>query len=297
MKLLGSYKNGNYYVKIYDDGTKERIAPKDSFHPAFAENCDICITKKCDGGCPWCYEGCTPDGKHADIMNQKWGDSLHPYTELAINGNDLSHPDLIDFLHKLHQKKIIANLTVNQKHFIRHTDFLKVLCDAKYVYGLGVSLVEASDEFINEIKRFPNAVIHTINGILSKKDLDKLADNGLKILVLGYKDMRRGTQFLLNNIEEVASKQQWLYDHISEYFDKFDCISFDNLALDQLQIKRFLSEEEWEEFYMGDDGGYTFYIDAVDGKYSKNSVAPMDERYDLLETVDEMFVNILKSSE
>ena len=125
LKLLGVYKNGNYSVKILSDGTKIRETNDDEFIPSFAENCDIKITDKCDGGCPFCYEGCTTNGRHGDILNYKFLDTLHPYTELAINGNDLSHPDLVPFMYKMREKKIILNMTVNQIHFERHFDTIK----------------------------------------------------------------------------------------------------------------------------------------------------------------------------
>ena len=95
------YENGNYTVSFCEnDGTKIRENKLDFFEPAFAENCDVKITDKCDGGCEFCYENCIPNGKHGDILNHKFLDTLHPYTELAINGNDLSHPDLTIFLAK-----------------------------------------------------------------------------------------------------------------------------------------------------------------------------------------------------
>ena len=40
MRLLGTYKNGSYTVKILSDGTKIRETEADEFIPAFAENCD-----------------------------------------------------------------------------------------------------------------------------------------------------------------------------------------------------------------------------------------------------------------
>ena len=72
MKILGKYKNGNYSVVIGDDGTKIRETEYDDFIPEFAENCDCKITDKCDGGCKWCYEGCTPSGKHGNILDAKF---------------------------------------------------------------------------------------------------------------------------------------------------------------------------------------------------------------------------------
>lgn len=296
MKILGKYINGNYSVIIGDDGTKIRETEYDEFIPEFAENCDCKITDKCDGGCKWCYEGCTPSGKHGNILDAKFLDSLHPFTELAINGNDLTHPDLISFLQKLKEKKVIANITVNQKHFEKKQDFLRDLVDQKLVWGIGVSLVEATPEFLELIKQYPNAVIHTINGILSPTDIEKLSHKGLKLLILGYKYMRRGADWYDEEFESIKARQQWLKDNLDDVISRFKVVSFDNLALEQLDVKKHLTEEEWNEFYMGDDGGFTFYIDLVENKFSKNSIAPDKARYDLLDSVDDMFRVIREKS-
>ena len=125
---LEKYKNGNYTVSInLDNGTKIRENDLDNLTPAFAENCDVTISTVCDGGCKWCYMDCTPDGKHGDIMSPKFLDTLHPWTELAINANDLTHPDLIPFLEKMKKKNIIVNMTVNQKHFEAKQDMIRKL--------------------------------------------------------------------------------------------------------------------------------------------------------------------------
>lgn len=294
LKLLGVYKNGNYSVKIFNDGTKIRETEDDEFIPSFAENCDIKITDKCDGGCPFCYEGCTPNGRHGDILNYKFLDTLHPYTELAINGNDLSHPDLVPFMRKMKEKKIILNMTVNQIHFERHFDTIKEWVDKGLIYGLGVSLKEPTDEFIEKITQFPNAVIHVINGIVSVRDLARLAGRNIKILILGYKNLRRGESYFKENDEIVNALQEDLDKHLfSEIINNnwFNVVSFDNLAIKQLHVQKYLPEEQWEEFYMGDDGNYTFYIDMVDGTFGKNSLAT--ERYPIMNSIDEMFQKIL----
>lgn len=294
MKVIGRYKNGNYNVTILNDGTKIRETEEDNFIPSFAENCDCKITDKCDGGCPFCYEGCTPDGKHGDILNYKFLDTLHPYTELAINGNDMSHPDLVPFLEKLKEKNIIANVTVNQIHFERHQDMIRDLVNKGLIYGLGISLKEPTEEFISLVKTYPNAVIHVINGILSDSDVKKLSDNNLKMLILGYKQLRRGEDWYDKDYENIIAKQNWLKDNLEEMLKHFKVISFDNLAITQLDVKRLVNDEQWEEFYMGDDGNYTFYIDMVDGTFGKNSLAT--ERYPIMDSIDEMFQKILEES-
>jgi len=293
LKLLGVYKNGNYSVKILSDGTKIRETEDDEFIPSFAENCDVKITDKCDGGCPFCYEGCTSNGRHGDILNYKFLDTLHPYTELAINGNDLSHPDLGAFMVKMKEKKIILNMTVNQIHFEKHFDYIRSLVQDGYIYGLGVSLKEPTDEFIRMIKQFPNAVIHVINGVVSVHDLARLAGHNLKVLILGYKNLRRGESYYEQNDEIVTTLQEDLDKYLfPEIINNgwFKVVSFDNLAIKQLHVQKHLPEEQWEEFYMGDDGNYTFYIDMVDGNFGKNSLAT--ERYSIMDNIDDMFNKI-----
>lgn len=294
MNIIGMYKNGNYFVTLLSDGTKIRETHEDEFIPSFAENCDVKITDKCDGGCAFCYEGCTPHGKHGDILNYKFLDTLHPYTELAINGNDLSHPDLVPFMQKMKEKKIILNMTVNQIHFERHFDTIKNWVDEGLIHGLGVSLKDPTDEFISMVTQFPNAVIHVINGVVSVHDLSCMAGHNLKVLILGYKNLRRGESYYEQNDGIVNALQEDLDKHLFPEIIKngwFNVVSFDNLAIKQLNVQKHLPEEQWDEFYMGDDGNYTFYIDMVDGTFGKNSLAT--ERYPIMDSIDEMFQKIL----
>ena len=269
---MSIYKNGNYTVIILNDGTKIRQTNDDKFIPSFAENCDVKITDKCSQNCPFCYEGCTKNGKHGNLFKYKFIETLHPYTELALNGNDLDHPDLIKFLEFLKKKKVFANITVNQSQFIKNFDLIKQLSNNKLIYGIGVSLQHANEELISKMNEIPNTVLHTINGILTKEDVEALSNHNLKILILGYKELQRGITY--NNLENILSK--------------FKVVSFDNLAIEQLNVKRVVSEKDWDEFYMGDDGGFTFYIDMVKGEFSKNSIAK--DRYPIgNKTIDEMF--------
>lgn len=293
MELLGRYKNGNVRTSIYSDGTKERFTMDDEFKPEFAENMDVKICNRCSAGCSYCHEGSTPDGRLGDIMNEKFIDTLHPYQEIACGGgNVLEHPDLIPFLHKLKDKKVITNITLNQIHFEKNLELVKDLVDQKLIYGLGVSLVNPTDEFINKIKEFPNAVVHVINGIFTEHDYSTLKERGLKILILGYKNLRRGSEYLVKAGDEIYDNQKWLENHIEYMVNEFDVVSFDNLAIEQLHIKEKwcnLSDKEWDEFYAGDDGDFTYYIDMVERKFARSSTASFDKRYNLLDDVDEMF--------
>lgn len=294
MNLLGIYKNGNFTTKLFSDGTKIRETEDDEFIPDFAENMDIKISNYCDMGCKFCHEGSTKNGKHGDILNQKFIETLHPYQEVALGGGDAtSHPELIPFLHKLKDRKVIVNMTVNQRHFEQKQELIKKLVDEKLIYGLGVSLVNPTDEFISLIQQYPNAVIHVINGILKPSDVEILSDNNLKMLILGYKELRRGGDYLYKEFESITVKQMWLKENLQNIINHFKVISFDNLAIEQLEVHRLMSQEEWDEFYMGDDGSMTYYIDMVEQKFARSSTADFDKRYDLLNSVDEMFQKIV----
>lgn len=294
MKLLGQYRNGTYFVSIYNDGTKVRVAPDDVFIPDFAENVDVQTSNRCNNNCSFCYAGCTPDGSFGKLLGWRFLESLHPYTEMALNLNFPVQDDFIDFLKYLKTKKVIANVTVNQNHFEQHEPYIKSLYEQDLIHGLGVSLVKPTVDFINKIKCYPDAVIHVINGIVTPWQLDRMSNNGLKLLILGYKDIGRGVDYKSDHSDKIETNQRYISNHIEELIKKFKVISFDNLALEQINVKRLLSDEQWEEFYMGDDGTVTFFINLVDGYFAANSLSsihyPIGEK-----SMDEMF-NIIRSN-
>lgn len=291
MKILGSYKNNDYTCTMFSDGTKIRWNDKDSFNPIKPESIDLKITNKCNMACNMCHENSTPDGKHGDILNLPFIDTMFPYSEVAIGGgNPLTHPDLIEFLERLKECKIIASMTVNQMHFMQNVDLLKELTDKKLIYGLGISYIGGRHEnCIEAIKQFPNAVVHVINGIVHMDSLEALANNDLKILILGYKEFRRGKTLYDECGSQIDYLEAQFYDMLPKIVNDgwFKCISFDNLAIKQLEPKRLMSEEDYAQFFMGIDGEYTMYVDSVNRQFAKSSVST--ERYDLMDDIADMF--------
>ena len=298
-EVIGAYNNGNYSVKILSDGTKIRYTDDNRFIPDRPESADILITKSCDIGCSYCHEAATPDGAHGEIMDVNFMNKMKPYMELAVGGgNVLAHPDFIPFLELCKEKKLIPSITVNQEHFMKNLDLLAELRDKKLIYGLGVSLVYPTDEFINAIREFPNAVVHVIAGIVNKTILDKLYDRGIKLLILGYKQFRRGKTHYKSSVDtqvRIDCGINWLKENISEIIKRFDVVSFDNLAIKQLDIRSIMSEQEWDQFYMGDDGQFTMYIDTVNKEFATSSTSK--KRYPYTdETIEEMFSIIRKEN-
>ena len=294
MKRFVKYQNGNYNVVIdTKDGTKVRENDLDFFKADFPESMDLKITNCCDMGCAMCHENSHKDGLHGDIMSAGFIDKLHPYTELAIGGgNPLEHPDLVPFLEKCKKLNLIPSMTVNQVHFMKNRSFIKNLVKQKLIYGLGVSLVRVTNDFIEALKEFPNAVIHVINGIVNPLELEALSGEGLKILILGYKQFRRGEQLYQEQGKQIEETKSWLYEKLPQIINDgwFEVVSFDNLAIKQLDAQRLMSNEDWEQFYMGDDGSATMYVDMVNREFAKSSTST--DRYFLEDDIVNMFEKI-----
>lgn len=295
------YRNGNYNVILnLENGTKirETIDPEArAFIPETIESFDCKITNSCDMGCPMCHENSVPNGKHGDLFAPSFLDTLHPYTEIAIGGgNPLEHPDLYKFLQRCKEREFIPSMTVNQVHFEKNFDFIKKLVDEKLVYGLGVSLNNVNEDFVKKLREIPNAVVHVINGLVALSDLNKMRDFEVrKILILGYKVFRRGENLYKKDSEDINIRGNVLKKCLPNILKEkwFEVVSFDNLALKQLDVKSLLSEKEWNQFYMGDDGqdgeqtSASMFVDMVERKFAKNSCSK--ERFDLLPTVEEMY--------
>lgn len=294
------YKNGNYNVYIdLDNGTKIRKNNEDCFIPNTVESMDIKLTNKCTGSnCSYCHEGSGPNGKHGDILSPSFLDKLHPYTELALGGgNILEHPDIDEFLNICKERNHICNITVNQNHFIENYGRIKNWVDNKLVYGVGISYTGPSDKLIELAKTIPNSVIHVIAGIVDMYELNFLAKNDLKILILGYKQVRRGEQLYKYLHSAIDYNTHKLAYYLKNMIDEkwFSVISFDNLAIKQLNVRKLFTKEKWDEFYMGDDGqdgqqtSASMFVDMVERKFARNSCAPENERYALLDTAEEMY--------
>ena len=297
MKLLNSYKNGNVRILIFDDGTRIINIPDDEKpNLEFPLSMDFKITKWCDQNCPMCHEKTNINGKHADIMNLHFIDKLHKGTEIAIGGGKVtSHPDLKPFLRKLKSLGVIPSITVHQEEYKKNKTLINELLEEKLIYGLGISFFNKDDEFWKEILKNENVVVHLIAGIHEKNIFDYLSNLDCKILILGYKNWGRGMELLNTNMsEKIRENIQWLKENLAAYKSNFKVVSFDNKAIEQLNVQDLLTDDEWKEFYQGDDGTMTMYVDGVNQQFAKTSTS--EKRYDLLDNIEDMF-KIIKEND
>jgi len=294
--ILNTYTNGNHMVTIYSDGTKikETLDPMaDHFTYDFPENFDIKITDQCDGGCVYCHENSTVNGKHGDLRAlEPMIATLHSGTECAIGGgNALAHPDLVWFLERLKEQGVIANITINQRHLKPYKDIICKIVGDGLVHGIGISLTDSSNkedfDFIDTLG--DNVVIHTIAGILTAKDLPALSDR--KVLILGYKDLRRGHAMLEKHSDEIKANINWLKFMMMRSILPFKVMSFDCLGIEQLDPKTALniSDKDFNTLFQGSDTDVkdadgnitcaTMYIDVPNMQVARMSTAALDKRY------------------
>ena len=294
MNLLSEYKNGNYCVKIYDDGTKERIYDEDP-RPVYPESIDIKITDYCDANCSFCHENSTISGLHSDeffVLNIF--KNLPRGMELALGGgNPLAWSGLEKTLEELSDRGFVCNMTVNSVHVKKYYDTIKKYVNDRKIHGLGISYFPSMFHNCLPLTQLTNnLVFHVITGIHTVDDIKKLISNveNPKILLLGYKKHGRGTNYFDLSVEK--NLKEW-YVRLHELFSlKNLTLSFDNLAIEQLKLKRFFNEEKWKSFYMGNDGEFTFYIDFVKQEYCKSSTSKTRFPIKPTDTIEKMFSDI-----
>jgi len=294
--MIASYQNGDYTVTLMEDGTKIREWDCEDPNVEFPESVDLKITNYCDLNCAFCHEKSTVDGKDArdgDIHNLIEG--LPPGVELALGGgNPLEYKGIEYLLEHIASKGIIANMTVNAGHLTpSNIELINKYRNQKLIHGLGVSLDKYYNFAVDEV-RDENTVLHLVCGVHKTSALRQCLSSGwgnknkLKVLILGYKQYGRGTDYFGNNVKKVTDNILKWKMFIASFINSDEIIvSFDNLALTQLGIKDMIPERTWEEKYMGDDGCFTMFVDAVKMQYARSSVnthLPVDGR-----TIKELF--------
>lgn len=295
MELLHKYNNGNVSVSLFSDGTKTRVWEGEQ-RVDFPESIDLKVTNFCDVGCSFCHESSTPkEANRAGADQTALEEILDPLpagVELAIGGgNPTDWPRLRDFLWWARNKGFVCNITINQFSLQRNFITDTVLSyGAPMVRGIGISvashinMVEATQtgyNISNEITPLmkdvlagsPNCVLHVIAGVHDYTILEHLCDSIVnpKILVLGYK--RHGFGKEVNEGLLAHRLRLFRIGVIKAMYERENTprLSFDNLAIEQLNIRSMLREEAWEKYYMGPDFTTSMYVDAVQQVFAETS--------------------------
>lgn len=269
-QLLAGYQNGGYQIEIFSDGTKVRTELDASRPPVLPEQMDLKITDWCDAGCAWCHEKSTVKGTHGDVTRTlELLKDLPPGTEVAIGGGDpLSHPEFERFVRGLRAQGLVPSVTVNGRHFDRHRAMLEKLTSEGQLFGVGISYHDRLPDWDYE-----HMVLHLIAGVNPPSVLDE-ATRRMKVLLLGYKQFGRGKKLF-----EIRTKE--VQDTIASWYRELFIVaqnhhlSFDNLAIDQLKPQRvFKDPAAYTRQYMGPEGQFSMYVDAVTETFALSSYSP-----------------------
>ena len=290
------YKNGNYNIIMLEDGTKLRFGLGDTLDPEYPECIDMTISKRCNNECSFCYMNCTKNGKDFDFDDPNVRhilDQIHPYTELAVNWNSSVPDKFEEFLRYMSERHVIVNVTIHQDDFIREADYIRSLQKNDLIHGVGVSYRGLHGMMQSALQKVDNVVLHIVFGVVNVDSVEDFLNdiqecmpdqiNNIGLLLLGYKRMGRGRVLASNkdvstviehNIFEWRKFWTWPeYAYRRGYFfDTLKSISFDGLALDQLNIRQVIDEEIYKRFYAGNEGAYSFYLDMVDMTYAQSSI-------------------------
>lgn len=272
------YRNGNAVVTLdLRDGT--RIIEYPDNEPLTLQtplNIDIRVSTQCPYGynvetqkstCAFCHESALVDGQecHYGILQQVLMDAKLPRgTEIALGVNQVTE-DLVQFVKNLYRLGLVVNITMNERYITEYGDTgLKQMLP--YVFGLGISYrsLQGCLSLPDWIADYPHTVIHVINGIDDFDDIKELGIKYHKLLVLGEKDFgfNRGKVDL-----STKEHKQWK-SNIMQLTEIFDIISFDNLGLQQLEIRGKITDEEYKSFYQGE---HSMYINAVEQYFAPSS--------------------------
>lgn len=268
------YKNGNSSVELFDDGTRV-IHYENELKLEFPLNIDIRVSSICSFGynpktnkafCDFCHESARTDGNECnyDELKEKLK-GLPKGIELAIGANNIT-TELFGFIFWCDTQDYIVNLTINQGHLKRDTQRLKLLINNQLIKGLGVSYRSSLKWDVPQfILDYEHTVFHVIAGIDSINDVMDLSTKGVKkVLVLGEKNFG----FNYGKVDLKTKKHKEWFWFISKLFTIFNIVSFDNLALEQMNIRRFFNDDSWSVFNQGE---HSFYINAVDKYFAPSS--------------------------
>lgn len=272
------YRNGNAVVTLdLRDGT--RIIEYPDNEPLTLQtplNIDIRVSTQCPYGynvetqkstCAFCHESALVSGVecHYGVLQQVLMDAKLPRgTEIALGVNEVTD-DLIQFVKNLYRIGLVVNITMNERYILQYGDIgLKQMLP--YVFGLGISYRSLQGCLLlpDWISDYPHTVIHVINGINDFDDIKELGVKYHKLLVLGEKDFgfNRGKVDL-----STEEHKQWK-SNIMQLTEIFDIVSFDNLGLQQLEIRGKITDEEYKSFYQGE---HSMYINAVEQYFAPSS--------------------------
>jgi len=286
-----AFKNGNYWI-VRDNIRKMRITfHDDKLEPVNPELIDLKITDYCDMGCPFCYQGSSTKGIHADLNDIKRAFNRYtgsPY-EFAIGGGEpTQHPEFAKILKGLSGRGNVLNFTTRSDKWFKDKEIVDAV--NKYVSGIAYSVdtIEDAEKFIEYHKKYiDNRVamyVHIIPELIGADKLIELInyidtrnkefgwDYKIKITLLGYKSTGRGSSNNPNKIDNLIK----IIKRVSGTKIGIDT-KIANDYKDELRNSNIP-----KKLYTNKEGEFSMYADMVNCMAYKSSYE-LDEPIDMIE--------------
>ena len=265
-----------------EDGSKMRISfgdnglkstPEKATNP---ELCDLKITDQCNFGCTWCYQGSTPEGKHASreeigAIARALGE-LHVF-EVALGGGEpTEHPNFESILYDFKYHNIVVNFTTKSLSWLKEPGTGRTILSKIGAFAYSVGTAADVRKLATAMKKYPEfkekaTVQHVVGTSASEDDFRKLLEachkNEFRLTLLGYKTTGRGLMYQpkplnwMGVLADIAPKK------------------YLNVGVDTVLVDRHWDEmiaagvPEW--CLTRKEGAFSCYIDAVERKMGPSS--------------------------
>lgn len=279
-----SYINGNYVVFPLPGGGRQKRALRsnENLNPNFPDSIDLKITNSCSQGCPFCHENSIPGGKSFSLSRTRSVLSTLPKApiEIAIGGGNIfdCSKDTYELIKWMKDYGFNPRITISYEEFKKREDVFYQPSWTKSknheeslikeVSHIGVS-INRHITLTNYLSK--SIVWHVIIGVMPIEEMIKVLQdsNFKKILILGFKQFGRAKDQEISNLEDWKLLIKNLIQENNDSIPK--TIGFDNLALEQLEVKKYLSEEDWNSLWFGPEFSSSMYIDAVEETFAPTS--------------------------
>jgi hypothetical protein len=281
-------KDGEYWTVFnHSDGTKVSfsLTTTEPYKKATApELVDIKITNYCPFGCSFCYQSSNTKGQHAkleDIRILAKALADMGVFEVAIGGGEPTmHPEFAQILDIFNQNRIVPNVTTRNLEYLHNKENAKLL---SLCGGIAYSCHNASDvnKFDSSYAPLPvkiwsewNPTEQTVQHVIGTCD-EKEFDNMLEMIsksdyintvtFLAYKSYGQGELF--------KPKE---FDWFSKVYDKAKKGNFSfgiDTPLAKESIEKLKAINVPDTYYKTEEGKFSCYIDAVEGKIGPSSYA------------------------
>ncbi len=250
---------------------------------------DLSLTDACSFGCPMCYRGSTPEGKHADTFVVQ--ETLRALGELQVfevafgGGEPTLHSDFVKILETARYNNVVPNFTTRNLAWLRDEKVRDKIIAAMGAFAYSVDTpddIRRVDEATKGIKPLRDydsrkvTVQYVVGQDVEENALRDIlmaaAEVRIPITLLGYKTTGRGAAFG----EKPCPRWVDIIDEVRK--SKYVQVGIDTVLADRGRER--LIEKGLDPVCLAPtEGTFSCYIDAVTKKMHRSS-------YDHSEGVD-----------